>query len=202
MVERLNEVSHKWRGKAPERGFTMSLSREIQGTDTEYYLCIARDDAGGVGGFLRIVPVFGDDPGFTLDLMRRDPDTPNGMTEFLLTQTITQLDQLGYTRLSMNFAAWGRLFTVEQEQTIGTRIARVVLSMLSPFFQIKSLRTFNERFHPDWVPRVIAFDDRRSLPRIAVLFGGVEGFLRTPLIGKYLLPKTVAHPTRPTTTGH
>ena len=30
-----------------------------------------------------------------------------------------------------------------------------------------------------------------------VLFGGVEGFLHTPIIGKYLLPKTIAHPTAP-----
>ncbi len=34
--------------------------------------------------------------------MRRDADTPNGMTEFLLTRTIMQLDDLGYSRLSMN----------------------------------------------------------------------------------------------------
>lgn len=197
LVAKLNEVSHKWRGKAPERGFTMSLSQEIQGSASEYYLCVARDEAGAVGGFLRIVPVFGEEPGFTLDLMRRDPDTPNGMTEFLLTQTIMQLDERGYSRLSMNFAAWGRLFTDEAHQTIGTRMARMVVSILSPFFQIKSLRTFNERFHPDWVPRVLAFDDRRSLPRVAVLFGGVEGFLHTPIIGKYLLPKTIAHPTAP-----
>jgi lysylphosphatidylglycerol synthetase-like protein (DUF2156 family) len=194
LVKRLNEVSHKWRGKAPERGFTMSLSQEIQGIEPDYRLCVARDDHGEVGGFLRIVPVFGPDPGFTLDLMRRDPDTPNGMTEFLLTQTIMRLDEEGYVRLSMNFAAWGRLFTDAGQQSIGTRAARRIVSMLSPFFQIESLRTFNERFHPQWVPRVIAFDDRRSLPRVAILFGGVEGFLHTPVIGKYLLPKVVAHP--------
>lgn len=195
LVAQLNEVSRRWRGKAPERGFTMSLSQEIKGDDPEFLLCIARNADGAVGGFLRIVPVFGDEPGFTLDLMRRDPDSPNGMTEFLLTQTIIRLDDLGYTRLSMNFAAWGRLFTEDQHATLGTRVAKAIVSMLSPFFQIKSLRTFNARFHPQWVPRVIAFDDRRSLPRVAVLFGGVEGFLHTPVVGKYLLPKTVAHPT-------
>lgn len=195
LAAKLNEVSHKWRGKAPERGFTMSLSQEIEGVEPDYRLCIALDEHGEVGGFLRIVPVFGEEPGFTLDLMRRDPDTPNGMTEFLLTQTLLKLDEEGYARLSMNFAAWGRLFDEAELRSIRTRVARRIVSMLSPFFQIKSLRTFNERFHPDWVPRVIAFDDRRSLPRVAILFGGVEGFLHTPVIGKYLLPKTVAHPT-------
>src|SRR5207342_615818 len=145
LIADLNALSAKWRGKAPERGFTMSLSRDVDGTNPDFRLCVALDEDGKPGGFLRIIPIFSGDQGYTLDLMRRDPDSPNGMTEFLLTRTVLKLDELGYSRLSMNFAAWGRLFTDEVHQTIGTRIARLVVSMLSPFFQIKSLRTFNER---------------------------------------------------------
>ena len=67
------------------------------GSNPEFRLCVALDEDGKPGGFLRIVPVYGDAPGYTLDLMRRDPDTPNGMTEFLLTRTLMQLDELGYS---------------------------------------------------------------------------------------------------------
>ena len=72
----------------------MSLSRDVEGLNPEFRLCVALDEDDQPGGFLRIVPVYGDEPGYTLDLMRRDPDTPNGMTEFLLTRTIMQLDDL------------------------------------------------------------------------------------------------------------
>ena len=43
--------------------------------------------AASPGGFLRVVPAYGQSFGYTLDLMRHDPDAPNGMTEFLIAST-------------------------------------------------------------------------------------------------------------------
>jgi len=201
LIKALNDLSAKWRGKAPERGFTMTLSRDVEGDNPEFRVCVALDENDQPGGFLRIVPVFGDAQGFTLDLMRRDPDTPNGMTEFLLTRTIMAMDEEGLARLSMNFAAWGRLFYEDIHYTVPQRIAKRLLELINPFYQIKSLKAFNQRFYPDWVPRVIVYDDVRALPRVGLLFGGVEGFLSIPIIGKYLVPRTVAHVKPPRTQG-
>ncbi len=197
LIAELNEISRRWRGKAPERGFTMTLSQDIEGTNPEFRLCIALDENDRPGGFLRVVPIYGDNPGYTLDLMRRDPETPNGMTEFLLTRTMMQLDQMGLDRLSMNFAAWGRFFEDDVEYSIPQRIVKVGLNLLSPFYQIRSLKEFNQRFHPDWIPRCIVYDDLRSLPRVALLYSGVEGFLNIPIVGKFLLPRTVSDPGHP-----
>jgi len=193
LIRDLNALSAKWRGKAPERGFTMSLSQDLDGTNPEFRLCVALDDDGRPGGFLRLVPVFGPETGYTLDLMRRDPDTPNGMTEFLLTRAITRLDELGYARLSMNFAVWGRLFYEDIHYTLTQRILKWLLELVNPFYQIKSLKMFNQRFYPHWESRVIVYDDVRALPRVGLLYGGVEGFLSIPVIGRYFLPKTVPH---------
>ena len=193
LIADLNALSAKWRGKAPERGFTMSLSRDLDGTNPEFRLCVALDEDGRPGGFLRIIPIFGGEPGFTLDLMRRDPDTPNGMTEFLLTRAIMHLDEQGYSRLSMNFAVWGRLFYEEIHYTLPQRVFKQLLEVVNPFYQIKSLKMFNQRFYPEWIPRVIVYDDVRALPRVGLLYGGVEGFLSIPVIGRYFLPRTVPH---------
>ena len=193
LVESLNALSAKWRGKAPERGFTMTLGHDVDGRNPEFRLCVALDENDQPGGFLRIVPVYGDRPGYTLDLMRRDPDTPNGMTEFLLTRTLMELDELGFERLSMNFAVWGRLFYEDIHYSWRQRIFKQLLELVNPFYQIKSLKMFNQRFYPEWVPRVIVYDDVRALPRVGLLYGGVEGFLSVPVVGRYFLPKTVPH---------
>ncbi len=193
LIAELNALSAKWRGKAPERGFTMSLSRDLDGTNPDFRLCVALDEDGRPGGFLRIIPIFSGDRGYTLDLMRRDPDTPNGMTEFLLTRTIMHLDEMGYARLSMNFAVWGRLFYEEMHYTLLQRAFKQVLELVNPFYQIKSLKMFNQRFYPEWIPRVIVYDDARALPRVGLLYGGVEGFLSVPVVGRYFLPRTVPH---------
>lgn len=65
--------------------------------------------------------------------LRPDPVAPNGITEYLIAQSAIELGQRGFSRLSMNFAAWGRLFSP------------------SPCFQITSLRAFNAKFGPEWV---------------------------------------------------
>ncbi len=193
LIGALNDLSAKWRGKAPERGFTMTLSRDVEGLNPEFRLCVALDEHDQPGGFLRVVPVYGDAKGYTLDLMRRDPDAPNGMTEFLLTRTIMRMDHDGLERLSMNFAAWGRLFYEDIHYTVPQRIAKQLLEVINPFYQIKSLKAFNQRFYPNWVPRVIVYDDVRALPRVGLLYGGVEGFMGIPVIGRYFLPRTVPH---------
>lgn len=201
LIDELNEISRRWRGKAPERGFTMTLARDIEGTNPEFRLCIAMGHDGRPGGFLRVVPVHGDRPGYTLDLMRRDPDTPNGMTEFLLTRTIMKLDELGLQRFSMNFAAWGRFFDDEVDYSLSQRAAKLVLDAMSPFYQIRSLKQFNQRFHPEWVPRCIVYEGFRTLPRVALLYSAAEGFLSIPFIGRFLLPRTVEHPGHPVLLG-
>ena len=197
LIAELNAISNRWRGKAPERGFTMTLSQDIEGTNPAFMLCIAMDENDRPGGFLRVVPIHGNDPGYTLDVMRRDPDTPNGMTEFLLTRTMMQLDAMGLDRLSMNFAAWGRFFEDDVEYSLPQRLAKLALNILSPFYQIRSLKEFNQRFHPEWIPRCIVYDDLRSLPRVALLYSGVEGFLNIPVVGRFFLPRTVSHPGHP-----
>jgi lysyl-tRNA synthetase len=205
LVAQLNAISARWRGKAPERGFTMSLSQDIQGegANPEFLLCVAVDDEDRPGGFLRLVPAYGPDFGYTLDLMRHDPAAPNGMTEFLIAATARALDERGVVRLSMNFAMWGRLFADDVPFTPAERVARRLVGLLNPFFQIRSLRDFNNKFDPEWLPRVLAYRKPTDLPKVGLLYAGAEGFLAIPVIGDMLVPKAVGgvcSPSTPSTT--
>ncbi len=193
LVEKLNAISAKWRGKAPERGFTMSLSQGVEGNgkNQEFLLAVALDDHNVPGGFLRIVPAYGQIFGYTLDLMRHDPTAPNGMTEFLISQTALALKERRVVRLSMNFAVWGRLFESDVHYSFTQRIAKKLVSLLNPFFQIKSLHDFNEKFLPQWLPRVLAYREPTDLPKVGLLYAGAEGFLALPGIGPLFVPKSV-----------
>ena len=122
--------------------------------------------------------------------MRREPDSPNGLTEFLICESALMLGHQGFDRLSMNFAAWGRLFDESAGKlTIGQRMLKGLAVGLSPLFQVKSLRDFNQKFRPEWLPRSIAIEDPAALPRVGLLFGSVEGFVRIPVVGRFLTPK-------------
>ena len=110
------------------------------------------------GGFLRVVPAYGPSFGYTLDLMRHDPDAPNGMTEFLIASTALGARDRGVARLSMNFAMWGRLFADDVPFTPAQR-ARPAGGRRCSTRSSRSSRctTFNAKFDPEWLPRVLAY---------------------------------------------
>ncbi len=189
LVAELNGISEEWRKGAPERGFTMELGEDVGGSSRDFVLAIARDrESGRAEGFLRFVPIYGDEPGYSLDLMRRRPDATNGMTEFLIARAAQALGARGFKRLSLNFAAWGRLLDSAENAGLSGRLQRLMAKGLNPFFQIQSLRDFNQKFGPEWVPRSVVIDDVSDLPRIAMLYAGVEGFLEVPVLSRVLEP--------------
>jgi lysylphosphatidylglycerol synthetase-like protein (DUF2156 family) len=189
LITELNEISEEWREGAPERGFTMELGEDVEGTQSDFVIAIARDKQGGrVAGFLRFVPVYGAEPGYSLDLMRRRPDSANGMTEYLIAEAALALGARGFKRLSLNFAAWGRLLDSAEDAGLSGRLQRLMAKGLNPFFQIQSLRDFNQKFDPEWVPRSVVIDDVSDLPRLAMLYASVEGFLEVPVLSRALEP--------------
>jgi lysyl-tRNA synthetase, class II len=184
LVEELNKIRERWRGKAPERGFTMELGGGVRGQNPDFLLAVAfQSESERPDGFLRLVPCYGTEPGWSLDLMQRDPDAPNGMTEFLIANAALALGERGFTKLSMNFAAWGRLFDTGAELTLSQRALKRVAELLNPYFQIKSLRDFNAKFDPHWVPRAIVIEEVAQMPKVGLLYASVEGFVNLPLVG-------------------
>ncbi len=188
LVAELNEISAQWRDGAPERGFTMELGQDVEGAEADFVIAVARERGGRVAGFLRFVPIYGEKPGYSLDLMRRRPDSANGITEYLIARSALALSARGFHRLSLNFAAWGRLLDSAEDAGVAGRLQRLMAKGLNPFFQIQSLRDFNQKFGPEWVPRSVVIDDVSDLPRIALLYASVEGFLELPFLGTVLEP--------------
>ena len=73
----------------------------------EALVVYATDDRGVIRGFLHFVPTYGRDA-VSLSFMRRQHDTPNGLTEFLIVEAIEHLRARGVSEVSLNFAAFAR----------------------------------------------------------------------------------------------
>ncbi|MBX7159469.1 MAG: phosphatidylglycerol lysyltransferase domain-containing protein [Acidimicrobiia bacterium] len=185
----LESLSAADRGKEPERGFTMALGEDVTTGDPACLVALARDSEHVPAGFLHLVPVHGDEPGYSLNLMRHAPGSPNGLTEYLVCMTLIGLKERGAHRLSLNFAMWSRLLDDDADLDLFERIQRLIVLRLNPYFQIESLKRFNEKFFPEWVPRCIYYDDRANLLRIGLLYAEVEAFVRVPFLRRTLAPR-------------
>lgn len=185
----LRTLSVADRGKEPERGFTMALGADVTTGDPDCLVAVARDSEHVPAGFLHLVPIHGDEPGYSLNLMRHAPESPNGLTEFMVCMTLAQLKERGARRLSLNFAMWARLLEEDADLDFFERVQRLIVRRLNPYFQIESLKRFNEKFFPYWVPRCIYYDDRTNLPRIGLLYAEAEAFVRVPFLRRTLTPR-------------
>ena len=166
----------------------MELGEDVEGTNPDFAVAIARR-GGRVEGFLRFVPVYGERAGLLARPDAAPARTPtNGVTEYLIAQAALALGARGFERLSLNFAAWGRLLDSAEHAGLAGRLQRLMARGLNPFFQIQSLRDFNQKFGPEWVPRSVVIDDVSDLPRVALLYASVEGFLDVPGLSRVLEP--------------
>jgi lysyl-tRNA synthetase class 2 len=173
-ITTLDAISARWRGGRPERGFSMALE-QISGPEQADCLVIAaRDASGTVRGFLHFAPVYGQSA-MSLAFMRRDPDTPNGLMEFLVCAAIERLRDRGFERVSLNFAAFGRLMRAPRNRR--ERLIGHVIRMGDRWFQISSLLRFNEKFFPEWEPRYLMCEGASGVARAGLAAAWLEGHL-------------------------
>jgi len=175
-VERVLEVG---RQGAPERGFSMAMD-SISGPHIDQTLVlVAHDDEGVVRGVLHFVPCYGRSA-VSLSFMRRDPATPNGLTEFMVASATELLRDRGLDELSLNFATFARW--MHSPSRWHERVLGKVVSVLNPFFQIESLYRFNAKFFPRWEPRYLVYEGTLGLLRASLAAAWAEGQLPKPRV--------------------
>lgn len=180
-----------WRDGATERGFSMALGRLGDPADGRCVMLECRDaGADGEPGALRAVLSFvpWGPHGLSLDLMRRDRDSENGLMEFMVIELLRHAREIGITQVSLNFAMFRSVF--ERGSRLGAgpvlRLWRSLLGFFSRWWQIESLYRANAKYRPVWEPRHMLFEKSSDLLRIGIAAGRAEGFLEAPGLPKWL----------------
>ncbi|GAA1635695.1 bifunctional lysylphosphatidylglycerol synthetase/lysine--tRNA ligase LysX [Kribbella alba] len=173
-------LAEQWRGGQTERGFSMALGRLGDPADARCVMVIARDSDGAVRGLLSFVP-WGV-RGVSLDLMRRDPESVNGLMEFMVASLVDACGDLGVHHISLNFAMFREIFSDAERIGAGPvlRITNALLTAASRFWQLESLYQSNEKYLPRWSPRLICYSRGASLAQVLLAAGTAEGFLPAP----------------------
>ncbi|MFK4225350.1 phosphatidylglycerol lysyltransferase domain-containing protein [Streptomyces sp. NPDC019890] len=175
-----------WRDGATERGFSMALGRLGDPGDGRCVMLECTDGQGELRAVLSFVP-WGP-KGLSLDLMRRDRDSENGLMEFMVIELLQRAKEIGITQVSLNFAMFRSVF--ERGSKLGAgpvlRLWRSLLSFFSRWWQIESLYRANAKYRPIWEPRFMLFEKSADLLRIGVAAGRAEGFLEAPGLPKWL----------------
>nr|BFD83392.1 phosphatidylglycerol lysyltransferase domain-containing protein [Streptomyces sp. Xyl84] len=184
-MARLVERADQWRDGATERGFSMALGRLGDPADGRCVMLECRDAQGEPRALLSFVP-WGEQ-GLSLDLMRRDRDSENGLMEFMVVELLLRAGEIGVQRVSLNFAMFRSVF--ERGARLGAgpvlRLWRSVLTFFSRWWQIESLYRANAKYRPVWEPRFLLFAKSADIPRIGIASARAEGFLTPPALPSF-----------------
>jgi len=142
-------------------------------------LAVAVGPDGSVGGFLQLVPSPASE-GYSLASMRRRNDTPNGLMEFLITETIAWARERHVTELSLNFAVFADFLQAGEDASRLTRAFRWVLLKADRLFQVERLHSFNRKFFPHWRRRYFCVERWSDLPAAGLAYLHAESLLTPP----------------------
>ncbi|MFD0371537.1 phosphatidylglycerol lysyltransferase domain-containing protein [Streptomyces sp. NPDC127114] len=185
-MDELLRKADDWRDGATERGFSMALGRLGDPRDGRCVMLECTDGEGELRALLSFVP-WGP-KGLSLDLMRRDRDSENGLMEFMVIELLQRAKEIGITQVSLNFAMFRSVF--ERGSKLGAgpvlRMWRSLLSFFSRWWQIESLYRANAKYRPIWEPRFMLFEKSADLLRIGLAAGRAEGFLEAPGLPKWM----------------
>ncbi|HWU32708.1 MAG TPA: phosphatidylglycerol lysyltransferase domain-containing protein, partial [Marmoricola sp.] len=178
--EMIRHKANEWRDGQVERGFSMALGRFVEPEDGESVIVLCTDEGGHLRGLLNLVPWGAD--GASLDLMRRDRETENGIMEHMVVALWEACPSLGITRFSLNFAVFRSVFARGERLGAGPvlRLWRAILMAASRYWQIESLYRSNAKYQPDWEPRFLAYRTPGDLPRVGTAALRAEAFLVAP----------------------
>jgi len=194
----LEDLATETRQGEAERGFSMTLSRMFDERDTGLLLAVCLDPDGKPVAFNQYIPASRVN-GYSLDLMRRtsNPDAPNGLTDFVIIETINWLAERGLNGLGLNFAVMRAVVAGETGDGPWQSAERSLFHRFSDSMQIESLWNFNKKYDPEWRPRYSVADDRAHLPRAGLAIARAESVSELPLVGRFMKPKTPVADPRP-----
>jgi len=140
---------------------------------------VAECEDGTVGGFLHLAPTPAGG-GWSLSTMRRRPSSPNGLTEFLIVETLAWAKEIGAAEVSLNFCVFTDLISQERAVTLPRRALRHALLAADNVFQLERLYAFNRKFFPEWRPRYLCIERLSDLPVVGLAYLHVEQLLVPP----------------------
>lgn len=164
----IREISEAWMAERdlPEMGFTLGGIDEL--VDPEVALMLGLDQDGRIHAVTSWLPTFenGVVVGWTLDFMRRRPDSMPGIMEFIIAQSVLRAQDNSIRFMSLSGAPLAQTELSNDEPTAG--LLRFLGRALEPVYGFQSLHAFKKKFRPELRPLYLAYPDPLALPAIGI----------------------------------
>jgi phosphatidylglycerol lysyltransferase len=161
----LHEVSNTWLQSrhGPELGYSLGTLSTL--SDPDITVGLAFGAGGRLEAFVSWLPVPAR-KGWTLDLMRRRPDSIYGVIEALIVRSIEVAEGRGIEEVSLGVAP--RVIPARETSGPLDRALRTMYWGLDRFQRSRTLHRFKAKFCPRWEDRYLAAPGASTLPEVLI----------------------------------
>jgi phosphatidylglycerol lysyltransferase len=119
--------------------------------------------------FLNIIPDYA--PGeATFDLIRKTPDAPNGIMDFILVELFKYLKTNGFDYVNLGFAPMSGL---DDAHTFPEKSMKFAYEKIRSFSHYKGLREYKEKFDPEWLNKYLIYEHDYDLLQVPAVLSNI-----------------------------
>ncbi|MBO9445343.1 bifunctional lysylphosphatidylglycerol flippase/synthetase MprF, partial [Ruegeria sp. R14_0] len=182
VLPELRKISDDWlQHKAgAEKGFALG------GFDDEYlsyfdHAVLRKEEGGQIMAFANLFQG-GHKSELSLDLMRYEPDSPSFVMDALFAEMMSWGAEQGFHWFSLGAAPFSGIEN-RQLASFWNRVGGFVYEHGEQFYHFEGLRSFKQKFDPEWSPNYLASPGGLAAPRILyevniLISGGLRGLTK------------------------
>ena len=163
--QQLHAVSGTWlrTRRGPELSYSLGTLSTLADPDIMVGLALAAN--GRLEAFVSWLPVPAR-KAWTLDLMRRRPDSTYGVMEALIVHSIEEAGRQGLVEVSLGVAP--RVIPIGDVSGAADRALRTMFWGLDRFQRSRTLHHFKAKFNPSWEDRYLVVPNAATLPEVLI----------------------------------
>ena len=159
----LRQVSDSWRADGSHRERTFTLGQfDAAYLRATIVLVVRERESHRIVAFANVLPSYRSRIG-NFDLMRRTPDAPNGVMEYLFVALIDRFRAGGCSGMTLGLAPMANIVG----DSLPERALRLLYVQGNRAFNYQGLHRFKDKWGPTWEPRFLAYRSDGELPKIA-----------------------------------
>lgn len=160
MMEELRGLSDRWLAEksTSEKGFSLGFFHE--GYLASGSVAVVRDRDGRLLAFANLLVAGAE---LSVDLMRFDPEAPNGAMDFLFLSLMAWGREAGHRRFVLGMTPLAGL-PDNDLAPLWAKLGTFLFRNGEAFYNFQGLRAYKDKFRPRWEPRYLAVQGPLALP--------------------------------------
>jgi len=179
IIDELKIVSDNWLGEKNTKEKQFSIGFFDEKYLRNFKMAVVKKE-NSIIAFANIMQTSVKDE-LTIDLMRHHTSAPGGIMDFLFINIMLWGKENGFKYFNLGSVPLSGLVN-KPLAPLWNRIGALIYGYSEKFYNFQGLRSYKNKFHPEWQPRYLVYSKPLALPKtlidIAVLVsGGIKGVI-------------------------